>query len=417
MPYKSDKQRRYFNANREKLEAQGVDVDEWNEASKGKDLPEKAAFTAALGLGTRDELGKLAVFGAPQPGGILQPSQITPATASRPTIAQQARQRKNQSSAPPASTAAAPKLARADTAYALGKEAAGFLGRLGGAIGRNLGRGARATGSGLRSGLNSRLGRGTLGTAAIGGGAYGLNQSPLGEMAGEAGGEAMESLGNWWHGPSAGDPQVRRLYGKPDSPGLLLAREAEQAGMSPDEARQMQADIRQLAARGVKDEDIRRLFGDNLDARQGQRGASDALEQLRQREIAEMEHRLTWGGGSPDSGGGRQPDGGQRPGNKRAITATSDLDTPVQQASFLGSLADPEWWQQPGIGGGDYGNRWQQALAGGGGLLGAYLLYNRMREEEDRKRRMEMLSRQQPPPPQMPMMGGGPGGSRSAFFF
>ena len=41
MPYSSDAQRKYFNVNRDKLEAQGVDVDEWNEASKGKDLPEK----------------------------------------------------------------------------------------------------------------------------------------------------------------------------------------------------------------------------------------------------------------------------------------------------------------------------------------------------------------------------------------
>jgi hypothetical protein len=42
MPYVSDKQRRFFNANREKLEAEGVDVDEWNESTKGKDIPEKA---------------------------------------------------------------------------------------------------------------------------------------------------------------------------------------------------------------------------------------------------------------------------------------------------------------------------------------------------------------------------------------
>ena len=42
MPYKSEAQRKYFNANREKLEAEGVNVDEWNESSKGKKLPEKA---------------------------------------------------------------------------------------------------------------------------------------------------------------------------------------------------------------------------------------------------------------------------------------------------------------------------------------------------------------------------------------
>lgn len=41
MPFKSQKQERYFNANRKKLEGQGVDVDEWNQASKGKRLPKK----------------------------------------------------------------------------------------------------------------------------------------------------------------------------------------------------------------------------------------------------------------------------------------------------------------------------------------------------------------------------------------
>jgi hypothetical protein len=41
MPYKSKKQEKFFNTNREKLEKQGVNVDEWNAASKGKKLPEK----------------------------------------------------------------------------------------------------------------------------------------------------------------------------------------------------------------------------------------------------------------------------------------------------------------------------------------------------------------------------------------
>jgi hypothetical protein len=41
MPYKSQAQERYFNANRGKLEAQGVNVDEWNAASKGDKLPAK----------------------------------------------------------------------------------------------------------------------------------------------------------------------------------------------------------------------------------------------------------------------------------------------------------------------------------------------------------------------------------------
>lgn len=40
MPFKSDAQRKFFNANRKKLEKQGVNVDEWNESSKGHSLPE-----------------------------------------------------------------------------------------------------------------------------------------------------------------------------------------------------------------------------------------------------------------------------------------------------------------------------------------------------------------------------------------
>jgi hypothetical protein len=42
MPYKSAAQRAYFNANREKLEAEGIDVSEWNSASKGMKLPKRA---------------------------------------------------------------------------------------------------------------------------------------------------------------------------------------------------------------------------------------------------------------------------------------------------------------------------------------------------------------------------------------
>lgn len=41
MPYVSEAQRGFFNANKKALEAKGVNVDEWNEASKGQtDLPE-----------------------------------------------------------------------------------------------------------------------------------------------------------------------------------------------------------------------------------------------------------------------------------------------------------------------------------------------------------------------------------------
>lgn len=42
MPFKSEAQRRYFEANKAKLERQGVDVKEWEDASKGMKLPERA---------------------------------------------------------------------------------------------------------------------------------------------------------------------------------------------------------------------------------------------------------------------------------------------------------------------------------------------------------------------------------------
>lgn len=40
--YASNAQREFFNANRGKLGRQGVDVDEWNQASKGAKLPDHA---------------------------------------------------------------------------------------------------------------------------------------------------------------------------------------------------------------------------------------------------------------------------------------------------------------------------------------------------------------------------------------
>ena len=43
MPFVSKAQEGFFNANRAKLEKQGVDVDEWNAASKGLSLPEHKA--------------------------------------------------------------------------------------------------------------------------------------------------------------------------------------------------------------------------------------------------------------------------------------------------------------------------------------------------------------------------------------
>ena len=41
MPYKSKAQAAYFNIHKKQLEKQGVDVNEWNAASKGKKLPKK----------------------------------------------------------------------------------------------------------------------------------------------------------------------------------------------------------------------------------------------------------------------------------------------------------------------------------------------------------------------------------------
>ena len=51
MPYVSHQQRKYFNANRKELESQGVDVDHWNDESRGKKLPKKK--TAAFLMGER----------------------------------------------------------------------------------------------------------------------------------------------------------------------------------------------------------------------------------------------------------------------------------------------------------------------------------------------------------------------------
>jgi hypothetical protein len=42
MPFKSEAQRRYFEANKTKLEKHGVDVEEWEQTSKGMKLPERA---------------------------------------------------------------------------------------------------------------------------------------------------------------------------------------------------------------------------------------------------------------------------------------------------------------------------------------------------------------------------------------
>ena len=41
MPYKSLAQEAYFHRNKKKLESQGVNVSEWDRASKGKKLPKR----------------------------------------------------------------------------------------------------------------------------------------------------------------------------------------------------------------------------------------------------------------------------------------------------------------------------------------------------------------------------------------
>lgn len=41
--YKSKAQEAYFNIHKKELESKGVDVAEWNAASKGKKLPEHAS--------------------------------------------------------------------------------------------------------------------------------------------------------------------------------------------------------------------------------------------------------------------------------------------------------------------------------------------------------------------------------------
>ena len=41
MPYKSKAQAAYFHIHRRELEAQGVNVNEWDKATKGKKLPKR----------------------------------------------------------------------------------------------------------------------------------------------------------------------------------------------------------------------------------------------------------------------------------------------------------------------------------------------------------------------------------------
>ena len=46
--YKSQAQEAYFNIHKAELERQGVHVEEWNKASKGKKLPERVTKLQAM---------------------------------------------------------------------------------------------------------------------------------------------------------------------------------------------------------------------------------------------------------------------------------------------------------------------------------------------------------------------------------
>jgi len=48
LPYKSKAQEAYFNIHKKELERKGVNVDEWNKASKGKNLPERVTKLQAM---------------------------------------------------------------------------------------------------------------------------------------------------------------------------------------------------------------------------------------------------------------------------------------------------------------------------------------------------------------------------------
>lgn len=49
MPFKSQAQAGYFHTHKAQLERQGVDVDEWDAATKGKHLPERAGDSPRRG--------------------------------------------------------------------------------------------------------------------------------------------------------------------------------------------------------------------------------------------------------------------------------------------------------------------------------------------------------------------------------
>jgi hypothetical protein len=53
MPYVSRAQAGYFHTHKAQLERQGVDVDEWDAATKGKHIPERVMKTKTVNLGSK----------------------------------------------------------------------------------------------------------------------------------------------------------------------------------------------------------------------------------------------------------------------------------------------------------------------------------------------------------------------------
>ena len=372
MPYKSDRQRRYFNANRDKLESEGVDVDHWNEESKGKDLPEKASFeigkaaAAALRARANDPFGgavenlwdKRSAFGAPAGGATFSPPV---AAKPAPSFSQTTQPGAVQAPASPApATAPAPQ----NSIPALANDAAHPDGGGGGIkvafeLGKQARFGAAMRGLGRWAG-NSALGRTRTGKVGLGAGGLAL----AGFGAHQAGKQlAPDPLDfpdkpppkpRWWHPPWLGGPKgetyaqrkKKDLYGTPEGLGHVVNRQADE---------------------------ITRLEGNQKTFNSWEDLAKEYVDRppLTDEEL---------GIGGPDAGNefpGAQP----------------------YKAGLLGID-----WSQPGLTG--HFTRGQEAL-GAGGLLAAYLLYRKMQEDKERQRA---------PAYPMPMMPQG-GGGRNALFF
>ena len=63
MPYVSNAQRKYFHTNKAKLEAQGVNVGEWDKATKGRKLPNKIKNNKMKNVSTKKPADKFYIKG------------------------------------------------------------------------------------------------------------------------------------------------------------------------------------------------------------------------------------------------------------------------------------------------------------------------------------------------------------------